>query len=305
MRTLLILLVALFSFSAYSQVSESTDGLKVINGTSIFVKTLGTGEPVLFIHGGPGLSHDYFLPHVAALSDQLKLILYDQRGCGRSDVNLSTDDMTMAQFLGDINALLTEQGIGKVHLFGHSFGGLIAMQFAIAYPDKIKSLILCNSVAASKEFDALSAKKQREAMTDQDNQARSAIFASDHFKNGKPEAYELLFKIGFKRSFYDTLAVDKLELHLMSNFSKTSKLLYGLSPDLVAYDLHPALAKLSIPSLVIHGSADLIPDEVGKKLAATLPNAQYVVFEKSGHFPFIEEPDAFTETITSFVKAIH
>lgn len=299
-----IVTICLFAFAHLSvaQSTESFEGPKSVNGTSIFVKTMGAGEPILFLHGGPGLSHDYFLPHVAPLADKHRLIFYDQRGSGRSAVNLTADDMSMAHFVEDINFLMAELQIEKVHLLGHSFGGLIAMQFAIKYPEKVKSLILCNSVAASKEFDELSARNQQEAMTPQDDAARKAIFASEHFKNGAPEAYELLFKVGFKRSFSDTLKVDQLGLNLNSNFAASSKLLYGLSGDLMAYDLHANLASLQMPALVIHGSADLLPAEAGKKLAATLPGSQYVAFEQSGHFPFIEQPVEFSKVIADFVN---
>lgn len=299
---LFLLTVFLFAcYSASSQHADNTEGIKHINGTGIYVKTLGQGEPVLFIHGGPGLSHDYFLPHVEALSKNLQIIFYDQRGCGRSSVDLDPKDMTLAHFTDDIRLLLDDLGIGQVHLLAHSFGGLLAMDFATRFPGRVRSLILCNSVAASKEFDQLSAERQQQAMTESDHAARAAIFASEGIKGGDPKAYEQLFKIGFKRSFFDTLLIDKLEMNLNANFAKTSKLLYGLSPDLVTYDYHPKLSQLQVPALVIHGAADLVPEEAGKKIASVLPKSRYQVFENSGHFPFIEQKDEFIKVVTEFV----
>ena len=288
--------------TAFAQPEADIEGLKPVNGTSLYLKQSGTGEPVLFVHGGPGLSHDYFLPHLSALADKFSLIFYDQRGCGRSSVDLEKDEITLDHFVSDMAGILDALSLEKVHVVAHSFGGLLAMKFATVYPDKVRSLTLCNSVSASKEFDQLAKQKQQSAMSPGDNLARSAIFASADFKNGSPESYEQLFKISFKRAFYDTLLIDSLHLRLNDNFGKSSKLLFALGADLVSYDYHPALARLDVPTLVIHGAADLIPIEVSQKLAGTIPGARLTVMEKSGHFPFIEQNKEFVAVITSFLN---
>jgi len=303
MRFFALVSFCLISLSTFGQPPVITEGVRKVNGTSIYVKTIGQGEPILFLHGGPGLSHDYFLPHVEKLAETYTLIFFDQRGGGRSGSDLTNEQMTIGYFMGDIRGILEQLGLESVHVFGHSFGGLLAMKFATENPGKVKSLIFCNSVAASKEFDALSAKNQEKATTPGDARARSAIFASEHFKKGDPDAYELLFKIGFKRSFFDTLNIDKLSLGLTDGFSKTSKLLYGLSPDVVAYDYHAALSKLQMPALVIHGEADLVPIEGSQKLASSIAGTQMVVMKQSGHFPFIEEPEEFMRVISEFITA--
>lgn len=301
MRLFALVFFCLISLSTFGQPPVVTEGLRQVNGTSIYVKIIGQGEPILFLHGGPGLSHDYFLPHVEKLAESYTLIFFDQRGGGRSATDLTNDQMTMGYFMGDIRGILEQLNLEKVHVVGHSFGGLLAMKFATENPGKVKSLIFCSSVAGSKEFEGLSAKNQAKATTRSDVKARSTIFASEHFKKGDPGAYELLFKIGFKRSFFDTLNIDKLSLRLNDGFSKTSKLLYGLSPEVIAYDYHSALAKLKVPALVIHGEADLIPIEGSQKLASSIAGTQMVVMKKSGHFPFIEEPQEFIKVVNDFL----
>jgi len=301
MRFSALIFFIVVSLSVFGQSPLVTEGVRQVNGTSIFVKTMGQGEPILFLHGGPGLSHDYFLPHMEKLAETYTLIFFDQRGGGRSGTSLTNEQMTMGYFMGDIRGILEQLDLESVHVVGHSFGGLLAMKFATENPGKVKSLIFCNSVAASKEFDALSAQNQGKATTPGDEKARSAIFASEHFKKGDPAAYELLFKIGFKRSFFDTLNIDKLSLELNDSFSKTSKLLYGLSPDVVAYDYHGALSKLKVPALVIHGEADLVPFEGSQKLASSIEGTQMALMKQSGHFPFIEEPEEFMRVINEFI----
>lgn len=302
MKHILYLSALLASQVVFAQPEAGFEGLKPVNGTSLYLKQSGTGEPVLFVHGGPGLSHDYFLPHVSALSEKFSLIFYDQRGCGRSAPDLEKEEVSLDHFVNDMAGILDALSLEKVHVVAHSFGGLLAMKFATVYPGKVKSLILCNSVSASKEFDQLGKQKQQSAITPGDNLARSSIFASADFRDGSPQSYEQLFKISFKRAFYDTLLIDSLHLRLNDNFSKSSRLLFGLGADLVSYDYHSALSGLKAPTLVIHGAADLIPVEVSQKLAGTIPGARLTVMEKSGHFPFIEQNEEFIAVVTSFLS---
>jgi len=131
-------------------------GTKQINGTNLYYKIIGNEEPVLIIHGGPGLSHDYFLPGLENLSKNHKLIFYDQRASGKSDMNINSESITLDNFIKDIDELRANLGIEKINLMAHSWGGILAMQYALKYPNNIKSLILVNSVGANSEITTLS-----------------------------------------------------------------------------------------------------------------------------------------------------
>lgn len=109
------------------------------NGAKLFYKIIGSGEPLLVIHGGPGLDHTYFLPHLEKMADSLQLIFVDVRGSGRSR---DTSLISMKQTAEDVDVIRKALGIQKLNLLGHSHGGLVAMNYAVSYPENMKKLIL-------------------------------------------------------------------------------------------------------------------------------------------------------------------
>ncbi|MCH2449662.1 MAG: alpha/beta fold hydrolase [Gracilimonas sp.] len=95
---------------------ENFEKLIPVNKTELFVKVVGEGEPMVVLHGGPGLSHDYFLPHLYPLAEEIKLVLFDQRGMGRSSVDLDSVSFSLDLLVEDIEALRKELDLGKIHL---------------------------------------------------------------------------------------------------------------------------------------------------------------------------------------------
>ena len=135
-------IAALFAISSCNFSNQEIivkSGVQSINGTELFVKTMGKGEPILIVHGGPGLSHDYYLPHLESLAQDHQLIFYDQRVSGASLMNVDSSSINLDAFIEDIEALRKKFGIRVINLMAHSFGGLIAMNYAIKYPEKVKS----------------------------------------------------------------------------------------------------------------------------------------------------------------------
>ncbi len=271
--------------------------VREINGTQLFVETCGKGEPMIVIHGGPGLDHSYLLPQMYGLSDYYHLIFFDQRACGKS---ASNSPITLDVLVEDIEAIRTELDLGSIHLLGHSWGGLLAMKYAILYPDHLTSLILLNPMAPSdtlrklelQAVDTLEASFYAEKM--------KAIQASAAFKNNESSAYEDLFRVIFQKEFYDPVLVDELTLTFPNDFYNNSKKLEALAPDLVDYDLTSDLEKLSIPALVFYGVKEPAADIIGPVLWEKLEGSELVILPRCGHFPFIEQPTRLFEKITSF-----
>ena len=98
-----------------------------VDGVRIFTKAIGSGEPILVIHGGPGLDHSYLLPQMEGLAKDHRLIFYDQRCSGRSQAGLDSNDVTLDAFLKDIDAVRAHYKIDRANVLGHSWGGLLAM----------------------------------------------------------------------------------------------------------------------------------------------------------------------------------
>ena len=272
-----------------------------INGTTLYVNTCGKGEPMIVIHGGPGLDHSYMLPQMLGLSDKYKLIFYDQRACGKS---VSDDPISMDLLIEDIEGIRDNLGFDSIHVLGHSWGGLLAMKYAIKYPQKTTSLILLNSMAYSDTLRSqeLAAVDSSESQFYQ--KKMQEVMSSEAFKNQEANAYEDLFRVIFEKEFYDPLRVSELTLDFPDNFAENSKKLQALGPDLAKYDLGPDLLTLDLPALIIYGVKEPAANIVGPELWDKLDNSELVVLPRCGHFPFIEQPTKLFEAIIDFTNSI-
>lgn len=279
---------------------ENQEGLISLNNTELYCKVVGEGEPLVVIHGGPGLSHDYFLPQMEGLAEDYTLIFYDQRVSGRSASDLDTTEVSLEKFLEDIEAIRRHFKLGKMNLMGHSWGGLLAIQYAKTYPDSLKHLILSNSTPASSELRASESAKLSERITEEDKAERAKIISTDAFKEGNARAYEKFFKWFYKKEFANEALADNLNLAFPTNFVQNNQLLQYLGKDMGQYDYHNDLKKINTPTLVIYGDYES-GLEGGKLIHENLPNSEFVLIKNSGHFPFIEQPEAYFDAIDDFL----
>ncbi len=128
----------------------------VQNGeTRLFCKVIGKGSPLVVLHGGPGMSQVYLLPYMEELAKTHQVIFYDQRGCGQSEGSVNKDTISLAHFIDDIEAIRKHFAIKKITLVGHSWGGHLAMNYAVSHPEMVDKLVLINSTPATSSGFAL------------------------------------------------------------------------------------------------------------------------------------------------------
>jgi proline iminopeptidase len=309
------LLVAIFSLAASISLAqiESFDGLKTINGTKLYIKiqaqpykaATGKGEPLVIVHGGPGLNHTYLLPNFKNLSKWFTLVFYDQRASGRSAIP-STDSTSLKFFADDIEGIRKSLGVDKILLFSHSWGAIPVTQYALIYPDRVKGIIYCNPVALSKEYDAITLENQQLRATGRDSTNRSIIIGSPEFRAGKADAYRRLLMLSFAHSFAKADNFQKLKFELQPNFKQSSQSLFGgLGPDLKEFNYYNSVQRFRFPTLVLHGRADAIPLQASERLLESIPNSRLSIFRDSGHFIFIEEPKKFYQEVVSFARMVN
>jgi len=281
-------------------------GYKSVNGTSLYYTIMGEGTPIVVVHGGPGLDHTYFLPQMAKLGNDYRLIFYDQRAAGRSAVDVDTNSMTMDNFVEDLEGIRKAFNMEKMNLMGHSWGGLIAMFYAVKYPDHLASLMLINTTPASaalrdSTFIRLNARTARA-----DSLEEAMITSTDAFKQRDPVVMARFFRLLFRGSFYQKTYVDSLTLSFDSSYAKISRMQKYLSKDpiLNTYDLFGKLDTLHCPVLIIGGDYDLIPSEFNERIQEHIRNSRYILLPDCGHFPFVEAQDEFFPTIRAFLKSI-
>jgi proline iminopeptidase len=294
----LLILSLLFCVSALAQ--EDFTGIKKLNGTSIFLSVRGTGEPLLVIHGGPGLNHSYFIPFLKKLEEKHRLIYYDQRACGQSSTP-SADSISLKFLMDDIEAIRKEFKIAKLNVLAHSWGAVLASHYASQYPDRINRIIFSGPAMLSRDYDQEAAALVKQKTTAADSIDRAKIFGSGTLNTQK---YDELLRISFRISAYDRTNISKVNFNLPANFMEANRALFtGLMKDpLFNSDMYNVLPSFKFPALVIHGDSDVIPLTSIQRLTKGLPNARYLAFSKSGHFPFVEETERYNNEILSFLK---
>lgn len=283
---------------------QHKEELMSINGTKLFVKTIGKGEPIVVVHGGPGMNHTYFMPHFHQLAKDYQVILYDQRASGQS-ATPSPDSVTLSFFADDIEGIRKATGQDKITLLAHSWGAIPAIEYAKRYPEQTRAIIFCNSIPLNKEFDSQMRENQLQKTSGLDSTDRSIIMGSPNFKAGKASAYRKLLLLSFRNSFSKESNFHKLNLDLPANYVAASSALYtGLGKELTSYDYYADLKQMTFPVLVMYGEEDAIPPKSQEMITENAPSSQIEVFKKSGHFIFIEEKKKFGAVIDKFIKRI-
>ena len=151
------------SFSS-GQVFPLTESFVDAHGVLIYYKGVGRGEPLVVLHGGPGASHDYFLPYLLPLARKNRLIFIDERGSGRSQRLDDPAGYTVEAMVEDVEAVRQALGIKSMSLLGHSFGGVLAQAYALKYQEHLTHLILCSTFHSTRRMNEVFA-AMKEQMT--------------------------------------------------------------------------------------------------------------------------------------------
>ena len=280
-----------------------------VSGTTLYARDIGKGPPVIVIHGGPDFDHRYLLPDMDRLADAFRLIYYDQRGRGQSAEGVKPEDVTIASDVADLDAVRGHFQLGPVALLGHSWGALIALEYAIRHPERVSHLVLMNPAPVSAEDFLLFRKERTDRLGANLDQLR-ALQAGDGYKRGDPDTvaayYRILFGIGVKRPEDLERVVAGLRASFTSEGILEARAVEDrlvaetwLAPD---YDLFPKLARLEIPTLVIASDDDFIPAAAVEHIARTIPNARLVTMKDCGHFSYLECPAPVHKSLDDFFR---
>jgi proline iminopeptidase len=281
-----------------------------VNGARLWYESEGTGEPLILISGGPGISHDYFHPYFSALRDSYRIIYFDAFGRGKSDRAKDRREYTLAHDVEDVEGLRKVLGLGKVNLLGHSYGGIVAQAYALRFPDSLRRLILVDTLFSSEMWQA-----------NNDN-------SNAELRNQFPETWEKIQQVraqGFNtcsKQYQDANDVSPAFL-MFYNASNFDKIMRGggsvnndvycaitgedadflVSGDMGKFDYRLDLKKLTMPLLILVGRYDRVAfPRWTIQYKRYAPQAQFVMFEKSGHFPFIEETDETVRVLREFLQ---
>ena len=277
----------------------------------LYVREIGEGVPIIVVHGGPDFDHEYLLPEMDGLAESFRLVYYDQRGRGRSFSGQTSEDVSIASEIEDLDRIREHFGWEACAVLGHSWGGLLAMEYAIRYPGRVSHLILMNTAPASHAgARALRHELERRRSPEQ-SQRMAALIAAPQYQAGDIDADREYYLIHFASTVRAREQLERLVGRLRSAFTSDSIVaaraiehrLYEQTWDRPDYDLVPHLATLRIPSLIIHGDNDFVPNGVASEIADALSGSRFMTLADCGHFAYLEQFDHVRSSIAAFMAA--
>src|SRR5579884_1809464 len=272
------LLVALITSLALADAARETR-VPVPGGARLFAREIGRGQPIVVLHGGPDFDHTYLLPDLDRLAGRYRLIYYDQRGRGRSADGVRPEDVTMASDVADVDVVRRHFGLSSTTLLGHSWGAVLALEYATRHPQDVSRLILMNPAPASAADYARFREAYRQAQGPAALDRLRAVAATDAYKAGTVDGVEAYYRIHFAPALQRPADLDRLMAIMRPSFASTDvpkaraveERLYQDTWQVNGYDLLPKVASLRVPALVIFGSHDFIPREISEHIAQALP----------------------------------
>lgn len=265
----------------------------------------GSGPPLLVMHGGLGLDHSYLKPHLDRLSDLLPILYYDMRKNGRSArpgdaawPGRPEEPLRHEDLVADAEALREELGLERWFLFGHSYGSLVALEYAVRHSDRLLGLVLCQATpvldypqqmmgawqarATAAQFEAVQRLILDPPATDEE--LRQLWLTVLPLYLHQPPPAELVQALGQVR--YSAAAYQDAARHCLPH-----------------YNVLPRLQEVTAPTLVLCGAHDAVMplQEGAQRLCQHLPQAELHVFPHSAHFAFAEEPEAFQELLRGWL----
>jgi pimeloyl-ACP methyl ester carboxylesterase len=270
-----------------------------IHGITLNIKVYGHGYPLVLMHGGPGADL-YTMLSFKPLADQFTLVFYDHRCNGRS-VGPDVTSMTMENLTADADALRQALGFEKWAVLGHSFGGNVALEYALRYSQNLSHLLLVNSGA---DYRWPSENAPRELA--KRGYSPEMVELTRRYFNGLIEPKEMfptLMKLGKAYSPYiKSSQIPHMILMGMQTKLRPDAMIFGETKVLKNWNIMGRLHEITTPTLIMAGNEDFVyPPESQKEMAARIPNARLELIDRSGHNPQDEQTDQTLQLIRDFL----
>jgi proline iminopeptidase len=302
------------SFNVYA----IEEGFVDAHGVLIYYEAFGTGDPLLIVHGGPGASHDYFLPYLLPLARTNRLVFIDERGSGRSQKIENTSDYTVENMVEDVEAVRKELKLGKISLLGHSYGGVLAQAYALKYQENLSHLILCSTFHSTSKmnevFKNILGKMSPELRTRIEKMEKEGLFGhgKDFEKNRYTAEYmtaawgEGYFPYLYQNhpdANYDPVANGNTAWDLYREMWGSNGE-FIIDGNLKSVEYTDRLSTIKVPTLITAGDNDECDPSLSKEMNGKIAGSKLVIFPKSGHMTFVDQPSLFISTIDEFLHQV-
>lgn len=317
---LLLLLLAPCICLAQTQKPNSAypiqQGFVDSSGALIYYEVVGRGAPLMIVHGGPGASHDYFLPYLLPLMRTNQLIFIDERGSGKSSKVDDPKQYTVANMVEDIEAVRRTLGLGKISLLGHSFGGVLVQAYAFKYQQNLSHLILGSTFASTKELNEALAKMKSE-MDPKDRERLIALESAGLFGKGElwehgryPDEYA---KLAWGKGYFPYLYQKNPDPNYDPMGSNTGtawdvyREMWGSDGEFIVdgnlkeVEYVDRLSQIKVPTLILVGDHDESDPKMSKEMHEKIAGSKLVIFPQSGHMTFVDQTAQFLQAVQEFI----
>jgi proline iminopeptidase len=291
------------------------EGYVAANGLMIYYMSIGRGTPLLVLHGGPGESHDYFLPYLLPLARENRLIFIDERGSGRSQKLDDPSGYTVENMVEDVEAVRVGLHLGAINLLGHSYGGVLAQAYALKYQQNLLHLVLASTFPSTREMNAVLL-RMKQAMPAElrariDKMESAGLFGhgQDYEKNRYTNDYMIA---AWGEGYFPYLYRN----HPDPNFDPVAngviswdlyREMWGshgefvIDGNLKSVEYVDRLPALKVPTLIIAGDHDECDPSLSEEMHRKITTSTLVILPRSGHMTFVDQTDLFNDTVDAFL----
>lgn len=292
------------------------EGFVDARGVLIYYKAFGQGDPLLIVHGGPGASHDYFLPYLLPLARTNRLIFIDERGSGQSQKMEDTSAYTVENMVEDVEAVRKTLDLGKISLLGHSYGGVLAQAYALKYQQNLTHLILCSTFHSTSKmnevFNTIKAKMAPELLAHIEKMEKAGLYG--HGKEYEKGRYTSEYMIA---AWGDGYFPYLYQNHPDANYDPVAngnmawdlyRAMWGSNGEFVidgnlkSVEYTDRLSTITVPTLITVGDHDECAPSLSEEMHQKITGSKLVIFPKSGHMTFVDQPNLFISTVNGFLN---
>jgi proline iminopeptidase len=292
------------------------EGFVDSHGVLIYYKTMGRGAPLLIVHGGPGASHDYFLPYLLPLMRSNKLVFIDERGGGKSSKLADPKGYTIANMVEDLEAVRLALGLGKISLLGHSFGGALVQAYALKYQKNLSHLILGSTFSSTRQLNEALARMKAD-MDPKDRARINELEAAGLFNKGEIWEHgrysEEYAKLAWGKGYFPYVYFNNPDptYDPLSGNTSTAwdvyREMWGSDGEFVVdgnlkeVEYVDRLHEIKVPTLIIVGEHDESDPKMSKEMHEKIAGSELVILPRSGHMTFVDQNEMFLKTVRDFV----
>ena len=298
------------------QVYPQQKGFVNAHGVLIYFKTVGKGSPLVIVHGGPGASHDYFLPYLLPLARTHRLIFIDERGSGRSQRLQDTSRYTVEAMVEDLEDVRVALNLGKVAVLGHSYGGVVAQAYALKYQQNLTGLILGSTFASTREINEALAREKAQMAPEKlkrlnELEAAGLFGKGENWEHGRyPAEYATL---AWGNGYFPFLYGERPDPNYDPAGQNTTtswelyRTMWGehgefvIDGNLKSVEYVDRLSTIHVPTLITVGDHDESDPVMSREMHEKIKGSKLVILPNSGHMTFVDQPDLWLQAVEEFL----